>query len=339
MVVRMLKCVQSNCQNGYAVTIDLGQMLVERGVNVALLQEPYCFGGCVRGLPSGVRVFQSRGARADAAVVICDSAIEAVCMDDCTNEFGVCVWIKCEFGEFYLLSVYCRFSDGLAPYLDYLDLVRSRLGDRKLLIGMDANAASELWFSKNWRAHGDQVRGESLAEWILWSGLSVVNEPSPYFTFSGANGQSDINVTLAGAALLRYDLSWCVEPDWGVSDHNVILIRVGGESEGRPVAEWRGWCSRKTNWKKYRRDLREIADAEAVVEGVPCPDALLEGVMRWVNEVNDRHMRTRKDRVASSNWWDSSINRKRRIVRKARRKFQRARNADPNGEVCRDLGV
>lgn len=340
MVVRMLKCVQSNCQNGYAVTIDLGQMLVERGVNVALLQEPYCFGGCVRGLPSGVRVFQSRGARADAAVVICDSTIEAVCMDDCTNEFGVCVWIKCEFGEFYLLSVYCRFSDSLAPYLDYLDLVRSRLGDRKLLIGMDANAASELWFSKNWRAHGDQARGENLAEWILWSGLSVVNEPSPYFTFSGANGQSDINVTLTGAALLKYELSWCVMPDWGVSDHNVILIRVGGEIEERTVTGWKRWSTRGTDWRKYRHDLREIADAESggFLEET-CPEALLECMMGWIDRANEKHMRSRVDRGVRSNWWNSSINKSRRVVRKARRKYQRARNIDSNSEQCRELGV
>lgn len=69
-------------------------------------------------------------------------------MRDCTNELEVCVWMKGDFGELYVASVYCRFGEDIEPYLAYMDDVCKVARGMRLLIEMDANAVSPLWYSK-----------------------------------------------------------------------------------------------------------------------------------------------------------------------------------------------
>jgi len=44
------------------------------------------------------------------------------------------------------------------------------------------------------------MRGRALGEWIVANGMNVLNVPSESFTFSGPNGESDIDVTLVNDA-------------------------------------------------------------------------------------------------------------------------------------------
>lgn len=62
-------------------------------------------------------------------------------------------------------------------------------------------------------------------EAIVACDLEVLNETSPWFTFTGGAGQSDIDVTLGNRALAQaYMSTWEVLPDRCTSDHNVIRI-------------------------------------------------------------------------------------------------------------------
>ena len=83
--------VQLNCQRSYFVLCDVGRVMSEKRVSVALLQELYVSCGNVGGLPSCWRVFTCERAPSRAAVVVNDIAIEAMCVNDCTNEYGVCM--------------------------------------------------------------------------------------------------------------------------------------------------------------------------------------------------------------------------------------------------------
>lgn len=98
--------------------------------------------------------------------------------------------------------------------------------DKRVLIGMDANAVSPLWFSKREGGSRENVmRGRMFEDWIVANGI-VLNEPSECYTFSGANGESDIDVTLVNDANVGCRFEWEVKSDWGISDHNVLLIRM-----------------------------------------------------------------------------------------------------------------
>ncbi|CAB0041978.1 unnamed protein product [Trichogramma brassicae] len=63
---------------------DLGAMIVERGVDFALLQEPWTYGSDPVGLPSTMRRFRSLSEK--AAVVVANDKIDCMIMDDSTSE-------------------------------------------------------------------------------------------------------------------------------------------------------------------------------------------------------------------------------------------------------------
>ncbi|KMQ93190.1 retrovirus-related pol polyprotein [Lasius niger] len=83
-----------------------------------------------------------------AAVVVNDSKLNVMCVRECTNEYGVCVWLKGGFGEMYVVSVYCQYGKSIKPYLAYMGSVCEVAKGKRLLVGMDANAVSPLWYSK-----------------------------------------------------------------------------------------------------------------------------------------------------------------------------------------------
>ncbi|CAB0034391.1 unnamed protein product [Trichogramma brassicae] len=68
----------------------------------------------------------------------------------------------------------------------------------KVLIAIDANVCSDLWFSKpSARSRDNRERAEELANWIGEKAMDILNAPTVAYTFSGAHGRSDIDVTLA----------------------------------------------------------------------------------------------------------------------------------------------
>ena len=71
------------------------------------------------------------------------------------------------------------------------------------------------------------MRGRILEEWIVLNGMIVLNEPNEFYTFSGMRGESD--VTLVNDVKARCRFEWEIKCDWGISDHNVILIRMISE--------------------------------------------------------------------------------------------------------------
>lgn len=79
------------------------------------------------GLSLNMSVFTCEDEDVKAAVVVCNPKLEVMCLRECTNNYEVCVWIKSDFGEMYVISVYCRCHEA-EPYLTYLDSVREMAG-------------------------------------------------------------------------------------------------------------------------------------------------------------------------------------------------------------------
>ena len=87
----VLNILEQICQRSCAVMNDLIGVMRERRVSVALLQE-LCVSKermCV--LPSSWRAYVCGHVPTKAAVVMCEERVEAVCVNECTDEYGVCV--------------------------------------------------------------------------------------------------------------------------------------------------------------------------------------------------------------------------------------------------------
>ena len=75
---------------------------------------------------------------------------------------------------------------------------------------MDANATSLMWHSKLSRRSGgypSHYRGELLSEYFNTCGIIVLNESSVFHTLDGPYGKSDIDITVANSAAIKYNYS------------------------------------------------------------------------------------------------------------------------------------
>jgi hypothetical protein len=286
---------------------DLGVRMVNEGVSVALLQEPYVSGGCVRGLPGRMQVFLSDDLK--SAVVVNDVNLEVVLMNDCVSEHGVCVWMKGEYGELYVVSMYCQYGCNLEPYLRCLDRVYELVNGKNLLIGMDANAVSPLWHSKmRTRGGENEERGRIWEEWIMEKGMFVLNEPCECYTFSGARGESDIDVTLCNKVGMYQGCEWSVMSEWSISDHNVIVVRMrynGNEMTDERVLGKR-WSLKGVDWDEYVCKITERAEEFGIVRFERL-DTLskLNVMMEWILKANDDCMKEIKGKYEESDLVDA----------------------------------
>lgn len=122
----------------------------------------------------------------------------------------------------------------------------------RVLFGMDANAVSSLWYGKGRGGGRENEIRRLLEKWIVANGMIVLNEPSEWFTFTGPNGQSDIDVTLTKGINVGCRYEWEIKSDWGISDHNVVLIRMLYVANQDMVVSGYRWAWKNVDWEEYK---------------------------------------------------------------------------------------
>ena len=174
----VLNILQLICQKSFAVMNDLICVRRERRVSVALLQELCVSIERMSGRPSTWQAYVCGHVPANAAVVVCKESVVAVCVNECTDEYGVCVRMDGDFGELFVVSMNCRYGNDIETYLAYMERRGECVKGKRAIFGMDANAASPFWFSKDGgRSRENEMRGRILEEWLIANGMIVLNEP------------------------------------------------------------------------------------------------------------------------------------------------------------------
>ncbi|KAK9747044.1 hypothetical protein QE152_g5684 [Popillia japonica] len=123
------------------------------------------------------------------------------------------------------------------------------------------------------------------------------------------------------------EFGWQVCPDWGISDHNVVLITARSVREDRMNVEEPRWNIRKVDWKEYARQIRVEAERTAFGEYKRMNvERKIACITEWVNTVNERMLhRVSKRKMKGVGWWTEELNVLKRRVRKMRARHQRVR--------------
>lgn len=314
---------------------EVGQLMRETGCKIALLQEPYTNNSSrVAGLPEEMRVFANPDA--GAAVVVDDRTLECVNLTN-PGDLGVSVRIEGVFGVIVATSVYCRFSQSIDAYLSYIDEVLLLDSSSPIIIGMDANATSPLWFSKlsvHSHRYESHNRGILLEEFLCTRELYVVNERSEHYTFDGPNGSSDIDVTLGSRSFLRsFDTRWSIADGYSLSDHNPIVISVMQRNAQQPVQmeEMRKWRSKRNGWQHYAEQMKAEAEMQLPLRDFTEMNLMqqLQRLQNLVVAVNDRVLGRPSSRdPVKVKWWTRELHFERKTVVRLRRRYRRARRMD-----------
>ena len=331
-----LRVIQLNCQHSYDVMCELGTIMVKDKIDVALLQEPYVGNESVKGLPLGMRIFAAEGI-AQAAIVVNSNIITAVMVDQLTDTHTVYVQLSCNVGTIYLVSIYCQFSLDINPFINYLVRAKCETAGHPLLVGMDANAVSPMWFSKGVaRGRDVEQRGRLLEDVILSNHFEVLNEPTSCYSFSTINGQSDIDVTLANNDFMRtYTGDWTISDENGISDHNAIYIVVTRRgcntinvSADSLSMSWS--VKDQVDWIGYKQVIFGLASAMGInAFGNLSLEEKADTLLSWIYAANESHLRRIKafrNRIA---WWNENLKLLRSRTKKLRKIFQRKRKTGP----------
>jgi len=169
-----LRIAQINAQRSSAAAADLEMIMRKENIDILCLQEPYSYKGKVRGYTSsGYRIVQPDGVNPWVAVIVLEAKLQIFRLACEKSEHLLCLHIISEADDFYLINVYCQFSMPIEPFLTSVENVLNNINSNKVIVMMDSNARSHLWFSNK----ADE-RGKIIEEFLLSKNLYVANKPN-----------------------------------------------------------------------------------------------------------------------------------------------------------------
>lgn len=227
MASKFIRFGQINLAGSALATMETPALLSEHGLDVLLVQEQYALAG---------HLIQ-KGPDAKAGIIMRRSGAACVVLDHLSNTH--CMVVHLEECNMHVVSAYFQFGEPIDQHLHHLDIVLEALRGRRVLICADVNAHSPLWHSDprhyTGRGHDALHRRTSLEAFISAHNLAVHNVEGQPFTFSGPNGESNIDVTLTTRNVAVDE--WSVRVGVSSSDHRLILFRaLSGSRDTRAVS-------------------------------------------------------------------------------------------------------
>jgi len=222
---------------------------------MALIQEPWYCGGCIRGLNiPGYTLFSVNGADRPQACILTRNETAWMLRGFSRRDL---VEVLIKYNEegvercLVICSEYLPYdSEDPPPSKEFEDLVRYREKENLyLVVGCDSNAYHSVWGSTNCNS-----RGDALMEFLNTTNLEILNGGNePTFCNRGRLEVSDI--TLGSLRLLESIIGWEVLSEPSLSDHRHILFILRGSVPVHLIRNPRG-----TNWGSFREDLRDRLD-------------------------------------------------------------------------------
>jgi hypothetical protein len=199
----IIKCVQLNVQHSRVATSNLTQIITNNNIDIAFVQEPYTIHNKVAGFPKGFRIFAQGGGRKRAAIVVNDDDIDVTAITQVSNEDAVLTELRYKGAKVFGTSFYLPMDRDIDRDLETIeDIIQLSRGDG-LILAIDSNARSKLWFDKR-----TNTRGRALEELIISRDLLIINEESDTPTFETIRGCSWIDLTLSNKTQAQKTIGW-----------------------------------------------------------------------------------------------------------------------------------
>lgn len=266
-------------------------------------------------------------------IAVLNSELTLLKLEKFSNTHFVCVEISKKNQKFYLVNGYFQYSDNIEKYLNHLSNILADLKGENILITLDANAKSALWFNDI-----TDDRGLGLEELIAQHNLYIINKPSALHTYSSESGKSNIDVTLTTQSCLNSVQNWEILDHVTSSDHNLIEMTLYTPvTNDTPTAKTR-YNLKWANWKKFQQILNtEIPNSPQVSSHTNNADELAENITRRITAACDFAIPRKKRFTKSVPWWNSELESLKATVRKLRRQLQQTRNPSQRTKIIDKL--
>lgn len=318
-----MKIAQINAQRSAVVASELAHIIGELSIDILCIQEPYFYKGDIRGFSSlETTTFRPIVEKPWVAIVIASSDIEILHYAHLDTAHIICFQVKSEMGDFCVVNVYCQFSLPLEPIIKSVDDIIKKVNSRRIIITMDSNSKSDLWFSGE-----TDENGKIIEDFIMANNLYILNEPNNPPTFFSVSGQSNIDITLVSENMLRNVSGWRVLENCSTSDHNMIIFDVKMENrETRKMIKEDKYNIGRADWKIFNNFLtNESMVAEITHFKNMETNKAVKEFDKILHMACEAAIPKKRKSNKSTPWWNDDLAQLRREYNRAKRALTRAR--------------
>jgi ribonuclease HI len=339
-----LKCLQVNLQHSREATSNLTQVIQQYNIDIAFVQEPYTVHNRVAGFPKGLKILTQGEGRNRAAILINNSEVDAITITQGSYEDAVLTEIRYKGLSLYGASIYMPIDRDINIDLNMVENIIQYTTGKGLIIAMDSNARSKLWYDKQTNS-----RGRTLEEYIIAKDLHIINTETGIPTFETNRGRSWIDLTLCNGKTALITERWTCGEEESCADHKIISFNIVSKESGGNTTQFsrKRYKTKVDKWGTFEHklvhNLTETFECWTTND-TECDNALSQKVKQCTDIGEATHKFTsaiqaacdatfqvlrpgkRAIRERSVPWWSSELSVLRKRALAMRRRYQRTKN-------------
>lgn len=335
--------IQANLQRSKLATAELVKYAKEKGISIALVQEPYV--GAIGSMSNhpGTQIIQctlNRVKPVKAAIMVFGDKLQVIHDPQIVTETEAAAVLVAGSLKIGVLSVYFEGDKDIEPYLGRTQAAHNKLNTNNIIVGGDVNAWSHWWGSTS-----ENERGAAYSAFLDQMDFHVLNTgDTPTFEFyrRGKLCTSIVDVTACSRPLLGKMEKWKVHQGLIESDHNAITfaLRLDRKLESLKPTTTRRYNTKKANWEAFGThfsdSLVEKNITPETVETLETPDGLdsmVEEYTKAIQEACDKAIPKIGNYKGDARppWWSPVLDEHKKEVLRKKRKI---RNAAPHRRLA-----
>jgi ribonuclease HI len=269
-----LKIIQINLQHSKTASASLAQLLLDKQIDAAIIQEPYVSVERIEktislpDVPPGYSSFHNiTSDYMFGTAIIAKSHLNGSLISSLSHNSTTAITISTPQGPFHLLSMYARPS-ATSPFSAFSLFLNHPHLFPNIVIGLDSNAKHPLWNSRS-----EDKKGQELISVLSRLPLSVANSPISELTFTPSN-TAFIDITLTGDNILCSQWSFLDYPS--LSDHPYITYMISHGSTSSPNYPKQNISSCKSLPKLVHINFELLTSSLSPLHVTNCPQTSCE---------------------------------------------------------------
>lgn len=302
-----IKVIQVNLRSSWSVTLELIEYIRRNDIDIALLQEPY---SKIATQKSHFTEYQLVAHKSLVkACILVKNNLDILCDQNIQLEHHTLCYVK-QINSF-VVSSYFQSKDSTERHTTLLtEMIDKIETNADIIIGMDSNAHSHLWYSES-----VDDRGRKVESFINEKALVIMNRMGQPYTFRSHIGSSNIDITLATKKIARKICDWQVEERATTSDHNAITFNIVSEENNLDHDKMQIDIP-SFNWRRFNGSMIHIVDNLLekpcdTIEGIELICTELEKEMIIAIEENGR-----RKRYQNKSFWNKDLHIMKRSITK-----------------------
>jgi hypothetical protein len=152
-----------------------------------------------------------------------------------------------------MVPVYTYPSTETERDIDTIENIRQLTKGEGLILAIDSNARSRLWFDKYTNA-----RGRTLEDYIITRDLHILNRETGIPSFETNRGHSWIDLTLCSSKLTQNIRRWTCGEEESCADHKIILFNIQSMGAGSDTTHYqKRYNTKAANWSTFDLNLTQ----------------------------------------------------------------------------------